>query len=388
MASNIYTKNEILQALASKGYFIDVYTLNTFFTKWNIEAIFEDEQGGEFFDKNALDLVLNNLFNAKNEEPKNEPQENPNNQAQQLQPPTQSQNTELQQTLPVAQTQEIQTPQINSAFPNDAETNDILSNIALSDGSPLINKVKDDLNLNITPPDINLQDIPDISPMNIENDLIETKKPAAKKKMGILEGAMQTLDETTQQEIQQEQEERQEVVKEIQETEKTIQDFQNQTEQIQPNNNTLNIQTSSPPMPAMPTQESADFDDMSLLSDSVEVQEKFKEYIVNEVAKKQGLQAAPVSNEFKLDISERTISMVARTLAKKIAKHVSNICSADAKTIAQLEEIKQENKKLEQKTKELENQNKKLRLLLAESNKNLNSYKPSVFGLYKKVPPQ
>ena len=70
MASNIYTKNEILQALASKGYFIDVYTLNTFFTKWNIEAIFEDEQGGEFFDKNALDLVLNNLFNAKNEEPK------------------------------------------------------------------------------------------------------------------------------------------------------------------------------------------------------------------------------------------------------------------------------------------------------------------------------
>ena len=252
----------------------------------------------------------------------------------------------------------------------------------------MINKVKDDLNLNITPPDINLQDIPDISPMNIENDLIETKKPAAKKKMGILEGAMQTLDETTQQEIQQEQEERQEVVKEIQETEKTIQDFQNQTEQIQPNNNTLNIQTSSPPMPAMPTQESADFDDMSLLSDSVEVQEKFKEYIVNEVAKKQGLQAAPVSNEFKLDISERTISMVARTLAKKIAKHVSNICSADAKTIAQLEEIKQENKKLEQKTKELENQNKKLRLLLAESNKNLNSYKPSVFGLYKKVPPQ
>ena len=47
MASNIYTKNEILQTLASKGYFIDVYTLNTFFTKWNIEAIFEDEQGGE-----------------------------------------------------------------------------------------------------------------------------------------------------------------------------------------------------------------------------------------------------------------------------------------------------------------------------------------------------
>ena len=94
------------------------------------------------------------------------------------------------------------------------------------------------------------------------------------------------------------------------------------------------------------------------------------------------------SNEFKLDISERTINMIARTMAKKIAKHVSAICSADSKAITQLEEIKQENKKLEKKAKELENQNKKLRLLLAESNKNLNSYKPSIFGLYKKVPPQ
>ncbi len=381
MASNIYTKNEILQTLASKGYFIDVYTLNTFFTKWNIEAIFEDEQGGEFFDKNALDLVLNNLFNAKNKEQEEKPQPDVNTPIQQLPSPNQTQNQQPAISAPQP------TAQFNGAFPNDTETNDILSNISLSDGSPLINKVKDDLNLNITPPDINIQDIPDISPM-IESDITEPKKPAAKKKMGILEGAMQTLDETTQQEIQQSQEERKEVVKEIEETEKTIQDFQNQTEQIQPNNNTLNIQTSAPPMPPMPMQENADFDDMSLLSDSVEVQEKFKEYIVNEVAKKQGLQQTPPSNEFKLDISERTIGMVARTLAKKIAKHVSNICSADAKTIAQLEEIKQENKKLEQKAKELENQNKKLRLLLAESNKNLNSYKPSIFGLYKKVPPQ
>ena len=44
MASNVYTKNEILQSLASKGYFIDAYTLDTFFQKWKVEAIFEDEQ--------------------------------------------------------------------------------------------------------------------------------------------------------------------------------------------------------------------------------------------------------------------------------------------------------------------------------------------------------
>ena len=75
MASNVFTKNEILQNLASKGFFIDSYTLDTFFAKWKIEAIFEDEQGSEFFDKNALDLVLNNLFGAQNttEEQQEEP---------------------------------------------------------------------------------------------------------------------------------------------------------------------------------------------------------------------------------------------------------------------------------------------------------------------------
>ena len=87
------------------------------------------------------------------------------------------------------------------------------------------------------------------------------------------------------------------------------------------------------------------------------------------------------------DISERTLSMIARSMAKKIAKHVSAICSQDAKAQAKLETMEEQNKKLEQKARSLEEQNKKLRLLLAESNKNLNSYKPSIFGLYKKVPP-
>ena len=63
MGSDVFTKNEILQTLAKRGYFLDSYTLGTFFQKWKIEAIFEDEQGGEFFDKNALELVLKNLFN-------------------------------------------------------------------------------------------------------------------------------------------------------------------------------------------------------------------------------------------------------------------------------------------------------------------------------------
>ena len=132
--------------------------------------------------------------------------------------------------------------------------------------------------------------------------------------------------------------------------------------------------------------DNGDFDDISLLSESLEAQEKFREYVVSELTKK-NVDLTP-KNEFKLDISERTLNMIARSMAKKIAKHVSAICSQDAKSQAKLEDLEEENKRLEQKARHLEEQNKKLRLLLAESNKNLNSYKPSVFGLYKKVPPQ
>ena len=77
MASNVYTKNEILNELANRGYFIDSYTLDTFFQKWKIEAIFEDEQGSEFFDKNALDLVLSNLFSQNNDDDDNEDESAP-----------------------------------------------------------------------------------------------------------------------------------------------------------------------------------------------------------------------------------------------------------------------------------------------------------------------
>ena len=63
-------------------------------------------------------------------------------------------------------------------------------------------------------------------------------------------------------------------------------------------------------------------------------------------------------------------------------------CTSSSTTKVEFEDIQAKNEKLEQRAKELEEQNKKLRLLLAESNKNLNSYKPSMFGLYKKVNPQ
>ncbi len=326
MASNVYTKNEILQSLASKGYFIDAYTLDTFFEKWKVEAIFEDEQGSEFYDKNALDLVLKNLFSAENKPEKNNEL---NVKQEETQEPPKPQEIIIQPNENI----KIKEEKLNI---DDKETSNILSNISLSDGTPLIEKINTDININ------NIQPEQETTKENItKEEIIPNNKP------GILEGAMQA----------------------------TGMDFT--LPQINNTDNTQNLQS---------IEETGDFDDISLLSESLDAQEKFRQYVVSELMKK-NVDLNPRNNEFKLDISERTLNMIARTMAKKIAKHVNTIFSADAKNATQLENIKDENKKLTQKARELEEQNRKLRLLLAESNKNLNSYKPSIFGLYKKVNP-
>ena len=350
MTSNVYTKNEILQNLASKGFFIDAYTLDTFFNKWRVEAIFEDEQGSEFYDKNALDLVLTKLFNAKEEEEKQrEIEAQKEIEAQQKEAQNQQNQAmfvQNQNTYELPQQPTIQTTQqINEQATITPATNNLLNDITLSDGTPLISKVQnndiDELKI-----DYNLLEqeaIKDINPINDPNFNFEEPK---KEKMGILEGAMLA----TGQEYTPE---------------------QPQANIIQEENQEEN---------------SADFDDMSLLSESYEAQEKFREYVVSELSKK-NVDLTPKSNEFKLDISERTLNMIARSMAKKIAKHVNQIFADDLNFSAKIKEIEQKNKKLEQRARDLEDQNKKLRLLLTESNKNLNSYKPSIFGLYKKVPP-
>ena len=279
MSSNVYTKNEILQSLASKGFFIDAYTLDTFFEKWKVEAIFEDEQGSEFYDKNALDLVLKNLFSAENK-PENKEENN------ELTAPK----TEEKPQEPI-QPKEIITPQneninIQEEKLNieDKETVNILNNISLSDGTPLIEKVQENIDFNTT----NIQPQQET---NKENN-IEENKPA-ENKPGILEGAMQATG----------------------------------IEYAPPLLNNLN---EAPAIP--PADDNADFDDISLLSESLEAQEKFRQYVVSELMKK-NVDLNPRSNEFKLDISERTLNMIARTMAKKIAKHVNTIFSADAKSV-------------------------------------------------------
>lgn len=374
MTSNVYTKNEILQNLASKGYFVDAYTLDTFFEKWKIEAIFEDEQGSEFYDKNALDLILNNMFAPSSNYQKEQEQKEEIVSIRTLEAPKEPYSAPVDNSVvDVTQSQAVQTiqqiePQPSEIIPQpvyeqpysqppvqnnpsvypqniplDSDVNNILNNIALSDGTPLIDKVQEpsgdfmkiDL---VNEPEMNIQ-----TPSEEPFDFGIQKE----KKIGILEGAMLASGQ----------------------------------EYIQ--------EPSIPELPASSdiaqVEDDSDFDDISLLSESYEAQEKFREYVVSELSKK-NVDLTPKTNEFKLDISERTLNMIARTMAKKIAKHVSQICCADAKSSAKLEEIEEKNKKLEQRARELEEQNKKLRLLLVESNKNLNSYKPSILGLYKKVP--
>lgn len=132
-----------------------------------------------------------------------------------------------------------------------------------------------------------------------------------------------------------------------------------------------------------------EIDDMSLLSESFEAQEKLRQYVISELSKK-NLDITPPKGEFKLDVSEKTLNMIAKAMGKKIAKYVCQFCAQDLGAAINKKDSKgsQEYKKLEKKANELEEQNKKLRLLLIESNRNLNSYKPSIFGFYRKVKPE
>ena len=357
MASNVFTKKDILQNLASKGYFIDVYTLEAFFAKKKIEAIFEDSQGNEFFDQNALNVVLEGLFAS-------------NNQAKSIVENTKEESVE------------------DSEFKiDDKETLDILNDISLSDGTPLINKLDNIQNTNIEQKNyeenlsqddlikqnqdmindieqniLTQPNIPTTTPQfdfnPIQNDFISTAQDPTQIKMP---------DNPSPEEIH--------IPKD---------DFDNPNNDPFAKSETLTSDMSTDFVDA------SGFDDISLLSESLEAQEKLRQYVMGELSKNPAdmVQKPQNSNEFKLDISERTLTMIARTMAKKIAKYVGSILAQDAKSSSQIEEYKEENRKLTQKARELEEQNRKLRLLLAESNKNLNSYKPSIFGLYKKVNPK
>ncbi len=93
----------------------------------------------------------------------------------------------------------------------------------------------------------------------------------------------------------------------------------------------------------------------------------------------QGTQVAQ-DNSFKLDISEKTLNMIARVISKKIAKQVNNMLSPDNLKDSNLTLFIEENKRLSARVKILEDENEYLRRDLRDIKE---SYTPSWFGLYK-----
>lgn len=292
----VYSKQDIIQYLSGKGYFIDNFTLNTFLLKWNIEPEYKDDNEVEFYNINVIDTVLNNLFNIQKEQGANM-EENFNNE-------------------------DIKNDIIDISTNNNAEENkkqdgdpfEILQGISLSDGSSLVDRIEN----------ASLEDITSKGNETIEENkrIKEEEKEKESKRPGILEGAMESLGKKLDK-----------------------------------------------------TEVKADLNDDDLLALSNSFKElEMKEFEANNV--KDFEQTLNKSNE---------INTITKVVSKKIAKYVSAICLKEARSAIKLSEAQEEILRLNQKIRSLEEQNKKLRLLLTESNRNLNSYKPSVFGLYKKI---
>lgn len=341
MDSKVYSKNDILNKLAQDGFFVDLLTLDSFLGKYKIEAIFEDENGCEFFDKSAYDILVENVLNKKNSDSK---QENILQDADVVK--SEDSNIELVQDE-VEITEEPLNLDEFSSLPVD-------SNDDSNSGS--LDKIK-------------WHKWDDVSK--------ELKDSSSTDKTEIIEDAAQAIsDDSTLSNIVQEQQEENADLK----TEAIQEDTSASDSAINETKKQLQEVISSEEN----TEE--DFDDIELLSDSIQAQEKFQKYIVSELAKR-NVDVTPPKNEnaFKFDISEKTLNMIARAIAKKIAKQVSLAISTDRKNDEKLLQAEKNSLALEQKVNSLEEQNRKLKLLLAESNKNLNSYQPTFFGLYRFV---
>ena len=345
MTSNVFTKKDILQNLASRGCFIDIYTLEAFFAKKKIEAIFEDSQGNEFYDNNALNLVLEGLFNSSQALKKamEEPEQNPANTN------IQSKNTDA----------------------TDIETQNIINNITLSDGTALKDKLGNVENLNLDANNIQNNFAQEQTQVNTAQTMPQIENtPTAQPSPFDEFNSVNQINPVTE------------------ENKPSLDDANDMLFQSDGSFDTSQNDIMSSELASL--ENGGNYDDISLLSESLEAQEKFRQYVMSEFSRNNidnTQQRMQSGNEFKLDISERTLNMIARTMAKKIAKYVGSIMAQDAKQSSKVAEYEEENRKLTQKARELEEQNRKLRLLLAESNKNLNSYKPSIFGLYKKIDP-
>jgi hypothetical protein len=57
----MYKLSQIKEKLLEKNYFIDEITVTEFLKSWKIEAIYEDEEGNEFYDDTALENIFKGM---------------------------------------------------------------------------------------------------------------------------------------------------------------------------------------------------------------------------------------------------------------------------------------------------------------------------------------
>ena len=53
----MFDRETILKSLNAENYYIDKHSLDLFLEDWNIESIYEDESGLEFYDDLSLEKI-------------------------------------------------------------------------------------------------------------------------------------------------------------------------------------------------------------------------------------------------------------------------------------------------------------------------------------------
>lgn len=57
----MFNKEKILEIISQDGFFIDRFLLDAFIKNWKIEAIYEDENGVEYFDEMTIEKIKNGI---------------------------------------------------------------------------------------------------------------------------------------------------------------------------------------------------------------------------------------------------------------------------------------------------------------------------------------
>lgn len=375
METKVYSKNDIIQKLAQDGFFVDYLTLNSFLEKYKIEAIFEDDDGSEFFDKSAYDILVKNVLKRSPMSQQNNISSAENNFNVYSTPYEQQKNEESVHV----QTQQPQISQFGEQSQNFTQDQGVSSAVESE-----MSEKKDDKKFS-------LENIKWYRWDDVSADLAADEK---KDEPCEIIDSDKVLEQEQKPQTTYNQETYSESImpKESAETQENYWGTDSNTAQVNESEQADSVEDKTGEIRneldkvLSSTENEDDFDDIGLLSDSLQAQEKFQNYIVNELAKKNiDLTQPKPENAFKFDISEKTLNMIARAIAKKIAKQVSTVLSNDERNSTKLIQAQQKSQMLEEKVASLEEQNKKLKLLLVESNKNLNSYKPTFFGFYRFV---